>query len=75
MTVSCSQFRSRDINKGEFNIYTCNDPIIESSADLVFGPFNMKYPQLHSQVLAVDTLEGEFKDDDGEVRKRYNHWN
>ena len=44
MTVACSQFRSRDIKNGTFNIFTCNDTIIESSSDLVFGPFNMKYP-------------------------------
>ena len=39
-----------DDKEATFNIFTCNDPIIESSEQLIFGPFNMKYPLLKEHV-------------------------
>ena len=35
----------------------------------------MKYPLLKEQVVATDSLLGEFKDDDSETKQRFNHWN
>ena len=48
------------------NVYTPNDPIVESSSGLTFAPYNFKYPLLHEHSLAAD-LVGEFTDDDGKI--------
>ena len=44
ITVSCSQFRCRNLTNSKLNIYTPNDPIIESSKTLTFAPYNFTYP-------------------------------
>jgi len=54
-------------------LYTPNDPIIESSSNLTFGPFNMKYPYLeeHSGAEFANVI-GKFTDDDGDVLEKRN---
>ena len=42
--VSCSQFRCRELIDSEIYLYAPNDPIIESSSNLTFSPYNFKYP-------------------------------
>lgn len=74
ITVCCSQFRCRDLTDSIVNVYTPNDPIIESSSGLTIGPYNMKYPQLKEHSDAAN-LCGDFTDDDGKVQTKYNHWN
>ena len=76
ITVSCSQFRCRDLKNSKIMLYTPNDPIIESSSNLTFGPFNMKYPQLeeHSGTDCANVI-GKFTDDDGDVLDKRNQWN
>lgn len=66
VTVCCSQFRCRELTNSVVNVYTPNDPIVESSSGLTFAPYNFKYPLLHEHSLAAD-LVGEFIDDDGKV--------
>ena len=46
ITVACSQFRCRDLTNSKVFLYTPNDPIIESSTNLTFAPYNFMYPQL-----------------------------
>ena len=51
-----------------------NDPIIESSSNLTFAPYNFKYPHLkiHSEEAL---LVGVYKDDEGEIKTKVNCWN
>ena len=44
ITVSCQQFRCRDLTNSNLWLYTPNDPIVESSSGLLFAPYNFKYP-------------------------------
>ena len=74
VTISCSQFRCRDLKNSSVNLFTPNDPIIESSSDLTFAPYNFKYGVLKEHVLAAN-LVGEFTDDDGVLQKKVNKWN
>lgn len=46
ISVACSQFRCRDLYDSEVYLYAANDPVIESSANLTFAPYNLAYPQL-----------------------------
>ena len=55
-------------------MYTPNDPIVESSNDLVFAPYNFKYNQLESHAKLANLL-GEYKDDDGKTQTKFNKWN
>jgi protein XRP2 len=73
ISVSCSQFRCRDLENSVIFLYTPNDPIVESSSGLIFAPYNFTYPFLQEQALAAD-LVGEFTDDDGIIQKKVNHW-
>ena len=73
ITVCCSQFRCRDLNNSKINVFTPNDPIVESSSSVTFGPFNMKYPLLKEHAEAADLL-GTFVDDDGVVQNKVNKW-
>lgn len=41
------------INSCTIYLYVANDPIIESSSDLKFAPFNVAYPLLDQQVQSV----------------------
>ena len=73
ITVSCSQFRCRDLKNSKLWLYTPNDPIVESSSDLIFAPYNFKYPLLRQHVDKAELI-GEFTDDDGVVQKKVNKW-
>ena len=46
---------------------------MESSCGLTISPYNFKYPYLKEHAISAD-LVGEFKDDDGVVQKKVNHW-
>jgi len=52
--VACQQFRCRDFNNSTVYLYTSNDPIIEASRGLKFGPFNVGYPGLRQQAEAAN---------------------
>ena len=58
--------------KSIVNIYTPNDPVIESSKDLEFCPYNFKYPLLKEQSEAAGLI-GEF-DHDGVTCRKVNKW-
>ena len=73
ITVCCSQFRCRDLVNSRVNVFTPNDPIVESSSSLTFGPFNLKYPLLREHAEAADLL-GTFVDDDGVTQNKVNKW-
>jgi protein XRP2 len=49
--VACQQFRCRDLKNCTIYLYAANDPVIEASENLKFGPFNISYPLLaeHAQ--------------------------
>lgn len=74
VTISCSQFRCRDLKNSSLNLFTPNEPIIESSSDLTFAPYNLKYGLLKEHTVLAN-LVGEFTDDDGVVQKKVNKWN
>jgi hypothetical protein len=48
-TVASQQFRTRDVHKSSIFLYCPTDPVIESSADLSFGVWNVAYPLLATQ--------------------------
>lgn len=62
------------MNNSKIYLYSPNDPIIESSNDLVLAPYNFKYEQLLAHAEAANIM-GQFTDDDGEVQDKVNHWN
>jgi len=72
--VSCAQFRCRDLTDSKVNLYTPNDPIIESSHGLTIGPFNWKYPLLRKHSELAEVI-GDFKDDSGTMVTKTNKWN
>ena len=74
VTISCSQFRCRDLKNSTLNLFTPNEPIIESSSGLTFAPYNMKYGLLKEHAVAGNLI-GEFTDDDGVVQTKVNKWN
>lgn len=74
IVVSCCQFRCRDLLNSSLFLFTPNDPIIESSADLTVAPYNFKYPQLQEHSLAANIV-GQFTDDEGVVQDKVNKWN
>lgn len=53
ITVACSQFRCRDLVNASIYLYAQNDPIIESSSNLKFAPYNLAYPLLDQHTAAV----------------------
>jgi hypothetical protein len=55
-------------------LYTPNDPIIESSDELIFAPYNFKYPHLEKHAESANII-GEFKDDYGKTLMKQNKWN
>ena len=73
ITVSCSQYRCRDLVNSKLFLYTPNDPIVESSSRLTIGPYNFRYPGLKEHALAA-VVVGEFTDDDGIVQTKINKW-
>ena len=74
VAVCCSQFRCRDFTNSKIHLYTVNDPIVESSSKLVFGPYNFKYPKLEEHA-GLASLTGQYTDDEGVVQLRVNKWN
>ena len=42
--VACQQFRSRDLVDSKVYLFAANEPVIESSSGLEFGPYNLGYP-------------------------------
>lgn len=55
-------------------MYTPNDPIVESSSNLTFAPYNLKYKYLKEHADLAD-LVGTFVDDDGITQTKVNKWN
>ena len=52
--VACSQFRCRDLYDSKVYLFASNDPIIESSNNLTFYPYNVTYPKLREHATAAD---------------------
>ena len=50
ITVACGQFRCRDLYESTIYLYVASDPIIESSNNLTFAPYNLAYPLLGEHV-------------------------
>lgn len=48
-TVACKQLRLRDCTRCTFHLFSETDPIIETSRDLTFAPFNGAYKELPAQ--------------------------
>ncbi|KAJ8598505.1 hypothetical protein CTAYLR_001374 [Chrysophaeum taylorii] len=42
--VACKQLRTRDSKRCAFSLYSQTEPIIETSTEMVFAPFNGGYP-------------------------------
>jgi len=74
ITVACSQFRCRDLTNSKVFLYTPNDPIVESSTNLTFAPYNFKYPLLEDHSNSAVIL-GKFTDEEGVVQEKVNKWN
>lgn len=55
-------------------LYTPNDPIVESSSNLTFAPYNLKYNLLKEHAVKADLI-GTFVDDDGVTQNKVNKWN
>ena len=53
ISVACSQFRCRDLTDSTVYLYAANDPVIESSNNLRFGPYNLAYPKLDEHAKAA----------------------
>ena len=51
--MACSQFRVRDLKDSKIFLYTPNDPVIESSENLIIGPYNLAYPGLEDHAAQV----------------------
>lgn len=54
MHVACSQFRCRDLYDSKVFLFAANDPIIESSSNLTFYPYNLTYPKLVDHAAAAN---------------------
>lgn len=54
ISVACSQFRCRDLNRTTINLFAANDPIIESSQDLTFAPYNFAYPLMDQHAASAN---------------------
>ncbi|OQR84125.1 hypothetical protein ACHHYP_13870 [Achlya hypogyna] len=52
-TVACKQLRTRDCSQCHLFLYTLTDPIIETSNQMVFAPFNGAYHGLRSHFEAA----------------------
>ncbi len=53
-TVACGQLRTRDCGNVTFNLYCKTEPVIETSTDMRFGPFNGAYPGHEKDMLLAD---------------------
>eukprot|EP00656_Telonema_subtile_P050623 TRINITY_DN6605_c0_g2_i2.p1 TRINITY_DN6605_c0_g2~~TRINITY_DN6605_c0_g2_i2.p1 ORF type:complete len:308 (-),score=41.05 TRINITY_DN6605_c0_g2_i2:41-964(-) len=45
-TIACKQLRTRDCKRCIIFLYSKTDPVIETSSDMTFAPFNGAYPGL-----------------------------
>lgn len=52
--MAANQFRCRDLNNSTIYLFAESDPVIESSENLVFAPYNLRYPRLDEQVGASE---------------------
>jgi protein XRP2 len=59
--VACQQFRCRDLTNSSVMLYAANDPVIEASSNLKFGPFNLSYPKLGEHAAAAELNPNENK--------------
>jgi len=57
-TVACGQLRTRDCQNCTFNLYCKTEPVIETSLNMKFGPFNGAYPGHRGDLLDAE-LGGE----------------
>jgi len=57
-TVACGQLRTRDCQNCTFNLYCKTEPVIETSLNMKFGPFNGVYPGHRGDLLDAE-LGGE----------------
>ena len=73
ITVSCSQFRCRDLEDSKIFLYTCNDPIVESSSNLIFAPYNFEYPYLENHAKSANLL-GTFINEENQEEIKVNKW-
>ena len=48
--VACSQFRCRDLYDSTVYLFAGNNPCIESSKNVKFGPYNLGYPKMDEHV-------------------------
>lgn len=48
--VACNQFRCRDLYNSTVYLFCETEPIIESSSNLTFAPYNLAYPHLDRHV-------------------------
>jgi Tubulin binding cofactor C len=46
-TVACRQLRTRDCHDCTFHLYVKTEPIIETSHNMKFAPFNAAYRSVH----------------------------
>ena len=52
-TIACKQLRVRDAKNCTFHLYSKTEPVIETSSDLKFGPFNGAYPEHEAHMKAA----------------------
>lgn len=53
-TIACKQFRARDCENCAFYLYCKTEPVIETSKDMRFGPYNGAYPGHMTDMLHAD---------------------
>ncbi|EQC38961.1 hypothetical protein SDRG_03916 [Saprolegnia diclina VS20] len=53
-TVACKQLRTRDCSQCHLFLYSLTDPIIETSTQMVFAPFNGAYHGLRSHFASAN---------------------
>lgn len=73
ITVAVGQFRCRDFHNSTVNLYTPNDPILESSSKLEFCPFNFKYPLLKKHSESAELI-GNFDLEGHGIVRKVNKW-
>eukprot|EP00758_Cryptobia_borreli_P003622 Tbor_TRINITY_DN3872_c0_g1::TRINITY_DN3872_c0_g1_i1::g.5657::m.5657/K18272/RP2; protein XRP2 len=53
VTAACKQLRTRDCSNIELRLFSGTDPVVESSHNITFKPFNLKLPGLISAFKAA----------------------
>jgi len=67
-TVACGQLRTRDCQNCTFNLYCKTEPVIETSSNLKFGPFNGAYPGHRGDLLDAGLEEEDVDGNDDKWR-------